>query len=356
MRQEIIKRLYAEYLNSGYVSESRIFEKVVSHSIQLHDVDAICETLLSRGVIIKNGDGSSGKSDYDRSQTDFEVVYKEAIEIDESLTGYIKEVRNIQPPQHREWQKLFKPAQQGNAYARERIITMNMRFVLRIALWHHKKYGIPISEAIQDGNYGLVMALDKFDIRKHNNFSQYAAFWIRQMIMRHANPINPLIYYPVHFKDRMFAVMEIAEIHFCSYCDDYDVCPYLTDEVIGKLSCGADEAAEVLWHLVPMESIEQMFDENENTFSDKGMFTVQMNDDFYGQELSKGIAEVLPLLNEREIGVLTQRFGLGGTEPQTLEEVGKLYELTRERIRQIETKALKKLRKSQLTKQIKVFW
>jgi len=356
VHQDIVRELYSEYQTNGYISENRIFDVVVGLKIPLDEIDAICELLLMKGVIIKNGNGNSDDSQYDRSQTDFELVYKEVIEIDESLAGYIKEVRNIKPPQHREWKKLFKPSQGGNAYARERIITMNMRTVVRIALWHHKKYGTPISEVIQDGNYGLVMALNKFDIRKHNNFSQYAAFWIRQIIMRHANPINPLIYYPVHFKDRIFAVMEVAETHFCNYCDDYDVCPYLTDEVITKLSCGADEAVEVLWHLVPMESIDDMLDENENAFSDNGLFAAQISDEYYGQELSKGITEILPLLNEREIEVLTLRYGLDGSEPQTLEEVGKLYDITRERIRQIESKALKKLRKSHQTKRIKVFW
>ena len=356
MHQDIIRELYSEYQTNGYISENRIFDVVVGLNIPLDEIDAICELLLMKGVIIKNGNGSSVKSDYDRSQVDFEVVYKEAIEIDESLTGYIKEVRKIQPPQHREWHKLFKPAQQGNTYARERIITMNMRSVIRIALWHHKKYGLPMAEAIQDGNYGLVIALNKFDIRKHNNFSQYAAFWIRQIIMRHANPINPLIYYPVHFKDRIFAAWEAAESHSCVYCDEFDVCPCLTDEVVKKLSCSEEEAIEVLWHLIPMESIEHILDEDENAFSDGGVFATQISDDFYRQEMLQGITEVVQLLNEREIEVLTLRFGLDGNEPRTLEEIGALYQLTRERIRQIEAKALRKLIRSGQTKKLKIFW
>ena len=356
MHQDIVQELYSDYLAYGYISENRIFDVVVRLDIPLDEVDAICELLLMKGVIIKSGNEETEKSDYDRSQVDFELVYKEVVEIDDTLASYISEIKNIQSAQHREWRKLYQPAQSGNAYARERIIAMNLRSVVRMALWHHNKYGMPIAEAIQDGNYGLVNALRKFDIRKHNNFSQYAAFWVRQMIMRHANTRSPLIYYPVHVKDKMFAVMEIADDHSCFRCDEYYVCPQLIDKIAEKLSCSSDEAVNIIGFLSPMESIEAMLETDVNAFSDAGSMSIKMSEEFDGQELSFGILEVLQTLNEREAAVLTRRFGLDGGDPLTLEDVGGLFNVTRERIRQIEAKALRKLRKSFKAKQLKAFW
>ena len=354
MHQDIIKELYSEYQLNGYISENRIFDAVVSLKIPLDKVDVICETLLAKGVIIKDDSGDSDDSDF--SQVDYELIYKEAVEIDESLATFIDEVKNIKPPQRKEWQTLYRSAQNGNDYARERIIIMNLRTVVRIALWHYKKYAIPLSEAIQDGNRGLVIALDKFDTRKHNNFSQYAAHWVRQLIMRSANPINPLIRFPAHYMDKLFAVSDVVNAHDCHFCDEYTLCPTLINEVIDKMGYGIDETIEILKHFIPLCSVQELLEKNEESLSDYGAFETHMNERHFDRELKKSIEEALDTLTEREMLVIMKRFGLDGADAMTLEQVGEEYGVTRERIRQIESKALRKLRQSHKIKSLKIFW
>ena len=356
MHQDIIQELYSEYEVYGYISENRIFDVVVRLDIPLDEVDAICEALLSKGVIIKDGGDNADESEYDRSQVDYDVIFKEVLEIDDMLLMYIKQVKDIKPPQHREWMNLYKPAQAGNEYARERLITMNLRVVVRMGLWHHKKYGIPLSDAIQNGNIGLIIALDKFDIGKHNNFATYSSFWIRQIIMRHANPINPLIRYPVHVMDKLLVVYEQARSHKCHLCGTAAFCSKLVKLLTSRLDCKQSETVELLSYLIPMDSIERLHDEDENTFSDKSSFDGKMQEGYYATELRDCINDALCSLTEKEATVMVLRFGLDGTDGSTLEQVGEVFGVTRERIRQIEAKALRKLRKPLISKRLKIFW
>lgn len=356
MHHDIVPLLYSEYQANGYISENRVLDALIGQNLPLDEIDAVCETLLKMGVIIRDDTISDEFVIYDRSQLDYELLYKEVIDIDDSLAPLIKQIREIVPPQYREWRTLIQSAQNGNAFARERIILMNMRVVVKIALWHYKKYGIPIADAIQDGGCGLIVALVKYDMGRQENFLQYASFWIRQYIMRKANPVNPLIHYPTHYMDRLLVVLEVVEKHSCPVCDDFIACPYLVNGVMDKLSCASEEALEMLSHFTPLDSIERLLDENECIFSDNGYFVAQMSEEQFIAELRQSVIEILSLLDERCKKVLIYRFGLFANANHTLEEVGNLFGVTRERARQIEAKALKRLRKSAKINCLKIFW
>ena len=144
--------------------------------ISLFDVEYICDHLLSKGVIIRD-ETSSDEDDeeYDRSNIDYEEVYREILEIDDSLSDLIEYIRGIQAPQHREWRNLM-PQVNNNAFTRNRIFEMYMRVAVRIALVHAKRYQLPLDDAIQNALMGLHISIDKFETSRQENFTQYFPF------------------------------------------------------------------------------------------------------------------------------------------------------------------------------------
>lgn len=359
MHQTIIDNIYKIYKEKGYVSEELVFDALLENNIPLDEVDYICEILLSMGVLIKNDDivEEDDVFIYDRSQTDFEEIYSQVIEADESLKPFIDEIRTIIPPQHREWHNLIIQAQNGNSYAKERIILMYLRIVIKIALYHYQRYNISISEAIQDGCIGLIIAVKKFEIGKQDNFSQYAPWWIRQYLMREAEPPGTIFRYPVHYKDKMFSTYDVISQHNCDKCIDEKFCPLLIEEVSKKLECDYSEAVTLVQSLLLVLSCEEMIETDESVFNDKNLFEEKLFNFLDYQLLKTNLDTILFTLKDRERKVIELRFGMGDySEPKTLEEIGTIFNLTRERIRQIESKALKKLRHTSGSKSIKDYW
>lgn len=359
MHQKIIDYIYKLYKQKGYVSEDIIFDALIDNNISLDKVDYICETLLSMGVLIRSDDIDEDDSVYiyDRSQTDFEEIYNQVVEIDESLVPFIEEIRRIIPPQHREWYNLISQAQNENIYAKERIVSMYLRIVIKIALYHHQRYNISISEAILNGCVGLITSVEKFEIGKQDNFSQYAPWWIRQYIMREAELEGSFFRYPVHFKDKLFLTYDIVSQHDCEECTDEGLCPILIEEVSQKVNCNCSEVLTLIHSLFPALSFEEQLEIDDNIFNDQGIFEEKLEEKLDCEKLKKDLEIVLSTLKDREREVIELRFGLGNNlNPKTLEEVGVVFNVTRERIRQIESKAIKKLRHPLRSKIIKSYW
>lgn len=359
MHQRIIDGIFNQYKQKGYVSEDTVFDALIENKVSLDEVDYVCETLLSMGVIIKN-DSIEEDDDtfiYDRSQTDYEEIFRQVVELDESLATFIEETRMIPPPQHREWYNLILHAQNGNDYAKNRIILMYLRIVVKIALYHHQRYNISLSEAIQDGCLGLMTAVEKFEIGKQDNFSQYAPWWIRQYIMRKAEPSGTIFRYPDYYKNKLFLTYDIITQHSCNQCLDSKMCPLLIEEVSKELECDCSEAVTLIYSLSPGLSCEEMIEIDENVFNDNGLFEGELDDLIAHKKLRGDLEILLFTLKDREQKVIELRFGLGyNSSPKTLEEVGTIFGVTRERIRQIEAKAIKKLRHPTRAKIIEQFW
>ncbi len=359
MHQEIINNIFSQYKRNGYISEDTVFDAIIENDISLDKVDYICDMLLSMGVIIINDDVEKDDDDfiYDHSQTDYEEVFKQVIEIDEGLTIFIDEVRTIPPPQYREWHNLILHAQGGNKYARERIILMYLRNVIKMALYFHQRYNIFLPAAIQSGCIGLMIAIEKFEIGKQDNFSQYAPWWVRQYIMRNARLPGAIFRYPTHYKEKLFSAYDIITQHNCVQCSDDKICPLLINEISGRLKCDSDEALTLVNSLLPALSYEKLLEVNEDIFSDDGLFGEELDNFITNEELSRNLETVLPVLRGREQRVIELRFGLDdNSEPKTLEEIGNIFGVTRERIRQIEAKAIKRLRHPSRAKILKSFW
>lgn len=358
IHQTIIEKLHCVYQIKGYVTEDNVLDAIIEYDLPLDEVDYVCDHLLSMGVIIHDDsfeDLDDDEDVYDRSQIDYEKLFQEVVAIDESLAPFIDEISQIKPPQHREWRNLIPQAKNGNLFAKQRIIEMYLRIVVKIALWHHQKYKIPLVEAIQDGCVGLVIAIDKYELGRQDNFSTYAPWWIRQNIIREAPTLNPLVYVPIHVKDKLFSIYGIFEQYNCNQCNCNKVCPEVLKAVSEKLGCSQDEAEEYIKYLNTFASVEELLEKDECVFFDGCIAEEQIFIELNKKESQSSITQVLQTLKSREEKVILLRFGFMDGKEWTLEEVGNEFGVTRERIRQIEKKAIKKLRHPSRSKKLKWF-
>lgn len=348
MHEDIIEKLYHEYTVHGFISEEYIFDELEKNSVSLFDVENICDQLLSRGAIIRNSDRIQYEEDvYDRSNIDYEKVFREVLEIDDSFFDFIEYIRGIQAPQHREWQNLMPQAKRNNMYARKRLFDMYIKVAVRIALGYAKRYKLPLDETIQSALIGLHVSIDKYDIMRQDNFSTYFPLWIRQYIIRDAQTRNPLMYFPTHMKERLFAIYDNID----AYYGYTSVTSMPEEELISSISteleCSSGEARKLFNYLIPFESIDGLLEneDNEILFSDYGRVKDKMDDKIEYDLNCEVLYLRLGLLTSREEEVLKQRYGIGCERAHTLEEVGHMFNVTRERIRQIEEKALRNLRR-----------
>lgn len=358
VHQEIIEKLHSVYQIKGYITVDSVLNAIIEHELPLDEVEYVCDHLLSRGVIIRDNsvkDSADDDNVYDRSQIDYEKLFQEIIAIDEHLVQFIQEIRQITPPQYRECQNLMLQAKEGNLFAKQRIVEMYLRTVVRIALWHHEKYKIPLAEAIQDGCVGLVIALDKYEIGRQDKFSTYAPWWIRQKIIRKASVCNPLVSIPVYVKDKLFSIYEICEQHYCNQCDSNKICLEIIKAVSEELGCSQSKAEVYIKYLDIFESIEELIEKDQSIFFDDGIAEEQMFINYNQKELKNAISQILQTLTPREEEVILLRFGFVDGKEWTLEEVGNEFSVTRERIRQIQKKAFSKLRHPSRSKKLRWF-
>lgn len=355
MHEKIVEKLHKEYILHGYITEQQVFSVIEENNIPLFDVEYICDQLLTRGVIIRDDQLSepSDEDEYDRSQTDYNAIFDQVLEIDSSLSEFIDYVKNIQAPQHREWQNLLPQAQQGNNYARTRVFEMYIRVVVKTALVLSQKYNLELADTIQDGLVGLHTAIDKFEFGKQDLFTTYFPFWVRQIIMREATTRNPTVYFPVHIKEKLFNIYDDVDEHECDKCSDLAPCPQLIKSIADELECNFEEADRLYHYIIPFESTEYLLETDEEVFSDCGECADQLYERTESNLIRRLVREAMKItLNSRENEVITLRYGFGGNESHTLEMVGEKLGVTRERVRQIEAKSLRKLKANRLIKHL----
>lgn len=361
MHEAIVEKLYNEYIANGFISEDKVFDTLQKEGLPLFDVEYICDQLLARGVILLEEndaeDDDNEDESTDLSQIDYKAVYSEIIELDEGLCDIVEYMRNVQPPQRREWQILLPQAQNGNLYARNRVFEMYMRVAAKIALQYAKRYDLPIADTMQDGFFGLSIAIDKFEYGMQDHFATYFPFWIRQNIMRVAQIQHLPIYLPVHVKDRLFVINDLEAFHNCEECGKSTVCPRLISEIARTLETDEKEA-EYLYSLLQTPiSIEELLEAPVKT----GVYEYsELSIDGEGEiieyisatELRSNLDECISTLTPKEKLVIRLRYGFDDGQFKTLEEIGDLLSVSRERIRQIESKALRKLRHPNRSKKL----
>jgi RNA polymerase primary sigma factor len=272
------------------------------------------------------------------------------ISLKDPIKMYLKEIGKISlltPSKERE---LARRAQKGDPKAREELITANLRLVVSIA----KRYigrGLSFLDLIQEGNIGLIKAVEKFDWKKGYKFSTYATWWIRQAITRAIADQARTIRVPVHMVETINKVNKVIREHLQESGE------YPTVEELGKLTGKTPEKIEEILaaskETVSLES--PISGDEESTMGDfiHDESLERPEESAMKMLLREQIDQVLDTLSPREAMVLKMRYGLLDGKTKTLEEVGQFFNVTRERIRQIEVKALRKLRHPSRSKQLK---
>lgn len=347
MHEAIVEKLYNEYIANGFISEDMVFDILQAEGVPLFDIEYICDQLLAKSVIIHDKSNQIDDEE-DNSSDNYKAIYAEILERDKELINVVEYLKNVLPPKRREWQNLLPQARSGNKYARNRIFEMYMRVAARIALHYAKRYNLPLADTMQDAFYGLYVAIDKFEYGRQNYFPAYFPFFIRQNILREAQTKN-LIYTPVHIKDKLFAIYDLEHLHNCNLCAKYEICPNLISEIAVALGSNEEEA-KYLYNLHrPAKSLEELLEApEESTIKAYPQFSYaedELLDRIAMADLTSKLNVCFRVLSPREQQVLRLRFGITDGQDRTLEEVGTILNVSRERVRQIETKALRKLRK-----------
>jgi RNA polymerase primary sigma factor len=276
----------------------------------------------------------------------------EGIAIDDPVKIYLKEIGRVPLLSAEEEIELAERMAKGDPYARKRLSEANLRLVVSIA----KRYGgrgMQFLDLIQEGNLGLIKAVEKFDHTKGFKFSTYATWWIRQAITRAIADQARTIRIPVHMVETITKVKKISSQLLHENGHDPTA-----EEIAEKLEMPVEKVREIMRIAQDPVSLETPIGEEED--SHLGDFIPDDDAPAPAEAaslvlLKEQLNEVLNTLTEREAKVLRLRFGLEDGRSRTLEEVGKEFEVTRERIRQIEAKALRKLRHPSRSKKVKDF-
>lgn len=288
------------------------------------------------------------EEDIDLEQIDLSVP--DGIGVEDPVRMYLKDIGKIPLLSPEEEIELAKRIEAGDEEAKKRLAETNLRLVVSIA----KRYagrGMQFLDLIQEGNLGLIKAVDKFDYRKGYKFSTYATWWIRQAITRAIADQSRTIRIPVHMVETINRLVRTSR----QLLQELGREPQ-PEEIAGRMDMPVERVREVMKISQDPVSLETPIGEEEDSHLgdfiqdehvavpvDAATFTL----------LHEQLLEVLETLTEREQKVLKLRFGLEDGHPRTLEEVGKEFNVTRERIRQIEAKALRKLRHPSRSKKLK---
>lgn len=271
---------------------------------------------------------------------------------DDSVRLYLREIGKIPLLSQEEELELAKKAAKGNKKAKDKMVEANMRLVVSIA----KRYsgrGLDFLDLIQEGNTGLLRAVEKFDPDKGFKFSTYATWWIRQAITRAIADQARTIRIPVHMVETINKVLRATR----KLTQELNREP-TTLEVAKEMDMEPEKIEYVMKIKQDIASLDQSVgrdgDDEDSVLGDfvEDEERVSPEDSAANQILKEQLATIISTLSEREQKIIKLRFGIGGGRPHTLEEVGAEFSVTRERIRQIEAKALSKLRKHKDTKKL----
>lgn len=261
--------------------------------------------------------------------------------VDNSIKIYMREMGQFSMLSAEKEVELANRIAEGDQSAKNELVEANLRLVVSLAR-HYQGCGLSYQDLIQEGNIGLIKAAEKFDVSKGFRFSTYASWWIKQALSRAIADQSRTIRIPVHMTENINKFKKTERELFSKLNREPKI-----KEIADAMGISEKQAKEIQSYIVEPTSLDiQVGDDDDTTIGSFIEDTHFVNPESAYIKESNGdvVNAVLDTLSDREANILRLRFGIGGKKAMTLEEVGKEYGLTRERIRQIEAKALRKLR------------
>ncbi|RFB17543.1 RNA polymerase sigma factor RpoD [Bacillus sp. HNG] len=362
--EQVKERLTALGKKRGVLSYEEIAERMSGFEVESDHLDEYYEFLGEQGIeLIGEGEGHDADAD-DEDDPNIQELSKEeefdlndlsvppGVKINDPVRMYLKEIGRVDLLSADDEIQLAERIEQGDEEAKRRLAEANLRLVVSIA----KRYvgrGMLFLDLIQEGNMGLIKAVEKFDYRKGFKFSTYATWWIRQAITRAIADQARTIRIPVHMVETINKLIRVQR----QLLQDLGREP-TPEEIAEDMDLTPEKVREILKIAQEPVSLETPIGEEDDShlgdFIEDQDATSPSEHAAY-ELLKEQLEDVLDTLTDREENVLRLRFGLDDGRTRTLEEVGKVFGVTRERIRQIEAKALRKLRHPSRSKRLKDF-
>ncbi|CAM3672011.1 RNA polymerase sigma factor RpoD [Cytobacillus oceanisediminis] len=342
---------------TGVLAYDDIAERMSQFEVDSHQMDEFYEFLGDQGVELVGDteDADPNVQELAKGEEEFDLndlSVPPGVKINDPVRMYLKEIGRVDLLSAEEEISLAKRIEEGDEEAKRRLAEANLRLVVSIA----KRYvgrGMLFLDLIQEGNMGLIKAVEKFDYRKGYKFSTYATWWIRQAITRAIADQARTIRIPVHMVETINKLIRVQR----QLLQDLGREP-TPEEIAEDMDLTPDKVREILKIAQEPVSLETPIGEEDDShlgdFIEDQDATSPSEHAAY-ELLKEQLEDVLDTLTDREENVLRLRFGLDDGRTRTLEEVGKVFGVTRERIRQIEAKALRKLRHPSRSKRLKDF-
>ncbi len=350
-KKAIVKDLVDKGRKRGMLTYKEINEAFEEMDLEPEQIEKIYESIEQMGIeVIEDMDADLKQIATNEEEIDLSLP--EGINVDDHVRMYLKEIGKVPLLSADEELDLAQRMVEGDEIAKMRLTEANLRLVVSIA----KRYvgrGMLFLDLIQEGNLGLIKAVEKFDYSKGFKFSTYATWWIRQAITRAIADQARTIRIPVHMVETINKLIRVSRQLLQELGRDP-----LPEEIAKEMNMSIEKVREIMKIAQEPVSLETPIGEEEDSHlgdfipDDEAPAPSEMASFAL---LKEQLMDVLDTLTSREEKVLRLRFGLDDGRPRTLEEVGKVFDVTRERIRQIEAKALRKLRHPSRSKKLKDF-
>jgi RNA polymerase primary sigma factor len=348
-RIDEVKELVSRGKEEGELTYEEIMDALEDIDLDSQDIEKIYDIFNELNIDIVN-EKIEQQEEEEEDEGGLDLSVPKGVGIDDPVRMYLKEIGKVDLLTADEEVELAKRMEQGDEWAKQQLVEANLRLVVSIA----KKYvgrGMLFLDLIQEGNMGLMKAVDKFDYTKGYKFSTYATWWIRQAITRSIADQARTIRVPVHMVETINKLIRVSR----QLLQEKGREPK-AEEIGEEMDISADKVREIMKIAQEPVSLETPIGEEED--SHLGDFIEDEDSPAPASAasyilLKEQLDGVLDTLTEREKRVLELRFGIEDGRPRTLEEVGKEFGVTRERIRQIEAKALRKLRHPSRSKKLK---
>jgi len=273
---------------------------------------------------------------------------------DNIIAMYLKEINRIPLLSREDEEKYATLAAQGDKNAREILIKSNLRFVVNVAK-KFKNKGLPMADLINEGNIGLINAIEKYDVSRGYHFISYAVWWIRQAILKAIGEKSKMIRLPLNRFGELVQIEKARKVMYESLGREPDAA-----EIAKNLNMDKNTVAELLSISREYVSLDAPVKAGSRDSSIVGDFiedkiTEKPEDEVVNESLRTEVEKLLEKLPEKEAAILKQRYGLGGENPKSLKEIGDLFHLTKERIRQIEKRAISRLKSMPMAQELQAY-